>query len=95
VKCLFCGDRLTDNTEDWEFDLSDYCQFSFWRDAYFIVFFICDNRKIAVIDKHYWNAIEKKYSSFKRKYDWVEYNCHNHKEFEFIDRRVIDTGFIF
>jgi len=95
MDCIFCGDKLTDNTKDREFHLTDYCQSSFWRDAYLVVFFICENRKIAVFDKHYWIVINKKCSSFKREYDWVESDCHNHEEFEFVDRRIIDTGFIF
>jgi len=95
MNCMFCGDKLKDDTGGIDFSLVDSCQFAFYSNAYIILFFICDNRKIFIFDEHYRLTIEYKYPLFKREYDWIGYDSNRHKELEFVDRRIMDTGFIF
>lgn len=95
MNCIFCGDTLNDDTRGRCFSLTDSCQFAFYKDIYLVIFYICDNKKIAIVDKDFWDAIKFEHPSFKREYELIKYKCDDHEEFEFVDRRILDTGFIF
>lgn len=92
MKCLFCGGDLVDMTSKMNICIYKNCEFSFYWYDFFLCYYVCVNRRIAIADWGWGYIIRKNFFS---RGSFISYRSSRHKEFEFDYRLFIEKGFVF
>jgi len=86
MKCLFCGDKLMDATLSMSICMSKKskkCEFSFYRYEFLLHYYVCVNRKIAIVDWGWMPNVKRNFfTEYTRKGTFISYNSSKYKEFE-------------
>jgi len=92
MKCLFCGKKLIDTTSSMHISVSKYCEFSFYRYNFLLRYYVCVNKRIAIVNLGWINRV-KRY--FFTEGTFILYEASKHEEFEIDHRPLLKRGFIF
>jgi len=91
MKCLFCGNKLVDATSICT-SISKDCEFSLYTYKCCLRYYICINKRIALVDHGWINAIKKE---FFRKGTFILCKTFHREEFEFDYEVFLKGGFVF
>jgi len=92
MKCLFCDGDLVDMTSKMDISRSKNCEFSFYWYDFFLCYYVCVNRRIAIADWGWMDIIRKNFFS---RGSFISYRSSRHKEFEVDHIVFLKGGFVF